>query len=134
MRIFRRENEELLVCYHLRSLIARTLSARFSLQCFFEFWGLKKEKRVVVFVVYLRFLSTKAAAMTAMIITTAAPAMSKVSVDMPVPGVGATVGLGATVDVGAVVGVGVIGVGATVAVGCADAWVTTTAVSAKELL
>ena len=30
--------------------------------------------------------------MTAMMITIAAPAISKVSVDMPVPGVGATVG------------------------------------------
>ena len=80
MRIFRRENEELLVCYHFRSLTARTLSARFSLQMLLNFLGLKKGKRVVVFCVYLRFLSTKAAAMTAMMMTTAAPAMSKVSV------------------------------------------------------
>jgi len=72
--------------------------------------------------------------MTAMIITTAAPAMSRVSVEMPVPGVGATVGLGATVDVGAIVAVGVTGVGATVAVGAGAAGVITTAVSAEELL
>jgi hypothetical protein len=44
--------------------------------------------------------------MTAMMITTAAPAMSRVSVEMPVPGVGATVGdaVGATVAVGVIVG------------------------------
>ena len=60
--------------------------------------------------VYLRFLRTSAAAMTAMMITTAAPAIRRVSVEMPVPGVGATVGLGAMVNVGAVVGGGVVGV------------------------
>ena len=67
--------------------------------------------------VYLRLRSTRAAAMTAMMMTTAAPAMSKVSVEMLVPGVGATVGeiLGAIVTVGAIVGaivcvgIGVIG-------------------------
>lgn len=64
--------------------------------------------------VYLRFRSTNAAATTAIMITTAAPAMSRVSVEMPVPGVGATVGdaetvgawVGATVAVGATVWVG----------------------------
>ena len=55
------------------------------------------------------FFALRAAAMTAMMMTTATPAISKVSVETPVPGVGATVGLGATVDVGAVVG-GVVGV------------------------
>ena len=56
--------------------------------------------------------------MTAMMMTTAAPAMSKVSVETPVPGVGATVGEAETVadgvDVGATVWVGV-------EVGAADA-------------
>ena len=47
---------------------------------------------MVLYCVYLRFLRTSAAAMTAMMMTTAAPAMSRVSVDTPVPGVGATVG------------------------------------------
>jgi hypothetical protein len=42
--------------------------------------------------------------MTAIMIITVAPAMSKVSVEMQVPGVG-TVGLGLTVKVGTTVGV-----------------------------
>lgn len=60
-----------------------------------ETYSLKKEKKEILFVyffVYLRLRSTKAATMTAIMMTTAAPAISKVSLDIPVPGVGATVG------------------------------------------
>lgn len=65
-----------------------------------------------------------------MIITIEAPAMSRVSVERPVPGVGATVGeaVGVTVKVGATVGVLV---GATVMVGAAVGTTTGAAADAK---
>ena len=53
----------------------------------------KRKKGVFVFVVYLRFLSTSAAAMTAMMTTAAAIAMYVV-VGIPLVGCGATLGEG----------------------------------------
>lgn len=64
-----------------------------------------------------------------MMMTTAAPAISNVSVEIPVPGVGATVGEGDTVTGGVTVGA-TVEVGATVwvgwVVGCAAAALTVT--------
>lgn len=58
---------------------------------------------------YLRFRSTKAAVITANIMMTAAPAMSKVSVGGLPSGCGATVGdAGVVVNVGVVVCVGAV--------------------------
>ncbi len=57
--------------------------------------------------------------MTAMIMTTAAAAMSKVSVGMPASGWGAGVGDGGTVTGGVWVGV-MVCVGVAVCVGCGD--------------
>ena len=66
--------------------------------------NLKKRKKEIlfgfVFAVYLRFLRTIAAAMTTTMITIAALTISKVSVETPEPGVGATVGEAETVAVG----------------------------------
>jgi hypothetical protein len=79
----RREKMKTLAATTLRVLAAKAHSAHFP----FNFSKKqKRKKRVVLLFVYLRFLSTNAAAMTAMVMTTAAPAMSKVSVDKPVPG------------------------------------------------
>ena len=60
---------------------------------------------VFVCFVYLRFLRTSAAAMTAMMMMTAAPAISNVSVGTVLSGSGATVGDAVAVDVA--VGAGV---------------------------
>ena len=82
-----------------------------------------------LFYVYLRFLSSSAAAMTAIMMTTAVPAINRVSVEIPVPGVGATVGDGLTVKVGATVAVGaIVAVAETVGITTAAAESTPTAV------
>lgn len=100
--------------YRFRSLSAKVLSASNFTLAFSE----KKEKGGLG-VVYLRFLSTNATAIIATMMRAAAPAISNVSVEVPVPGVGATVGEGITVAVGATVGATVL-VGATVSVGAGD--------------
>ena len=82
---------------------------------------------LVLFWVYFRFLRTSAATITATMITTATPAMSNVSVEIPVPGVGATVGEAEMVTVGVDIGVDVVcgKVGVGTVVGTVNAGPTT---------
>ena len=104
----------------LKRLTAKAHSARFSL-CFADVLVFRKKKEIwfVLLFVYLCFLRTSAAAITAMTIITAAPAMSGVSVGIPLSGCGATVGDAVAVCVGVSVGAtDSVGVGVVVVVGC----------------